>query len=302
MYALSSLSLLGYFSLHAQATSSPTIHTNLGVGSVIDICKNDQLNLIGSGDAGLTSSTFEFFRTRNGSTTIVRANDASNNFTTSDLQNGDHFYARVNRILPLPAVSANSSSITINITPTPEIQSLTSDQTGNTINNGGLTFVYKIQLTNEIFFLPAVKLGYSSSSISIDNVIFEDQINTLSGFINTESIDPLAQQIGTVNYIDLGTSFIIHNEVFIAGLSIGHLNQPNTNFNKESEEKLPISLSLQAGYEFDINPYQRRFLPEFSYLYFYGSFTKLDQALQISLSQELQLGNFQLELVNKLQN
>ena len=153
--------------------------------------------------------------------------------------------------------------------------------------NGGLTFVYKIQLTNEIFFLPAVKLGYSSSSISIDNVIFEDQINTLSGFINTKSIDPLAQQIGTVNYIDLGTSFIIHNEVFIAGLSIGHLNQPNANFNKESEEKLPISLSLQAGYEFDINPYQRRFFPEFSYLYFYGSFTKFDQTLQISLSQEL---------------
>ena len=141
LYALSSLSLLGYFSLHAQATSSPTIYTNLGVGSVIDICKNDQLNLIGSGDAGLTSSTFEFFRTRNGSTTIVRANDASNNFTTSDLQNGDHFYVRVNRILPLPAVSANSSSITINITPTPEIQSLTSDQTGNTFcANEHLTF------------------------------------------------------------------------------------------------------------------------------------------------------------------
>ena len=173
-----------------------------------------------------------------------------------------------------------------------DINSFKFQKTGYTINNGGLTFVYKIQLTNEIFFLPAVKLGYSSSSISIDNVIFEDQINTLSGFINTESIDPLAQQIGTVNYIDLGTSFIIHNEVFIAGLSIGHLNQPNANFNKESEEKLPISLSLQAGYEFDINPYQRRFFPEFSYLYFYGSFTKFDQTLQISLSQELQLGNF----------
>lgn len=75
-------------------------------------------------------------------------------------------------------------------------------------------------------------------------------------------------------------------------MSIGHLNQPNATFNKESDEKLPISFSLQGSYEFDINPYQRRFLPEFSYLYFYGSFTKFDKALQISLSQELQLGNF----------
>ena len=115
LHALFSLYLLGHFSSHAQATSSPTIHTNLGFSSVIAVCKNDQLNFIGSGDEGMTSSSFEFFRTRNGSTTIVRATDANNNFTTSDLKDGDQFYVRVNRISPLPAASANSSNITGNI-------------------------------------------------------------------------------------------------------------------------------------------------------------------------------------------
>jgi type IX secretion system PorP/SprF family membrane protein len=175
-----------------------------------------------------------------------------------------------------------------------DVNSFKFQSTGFNVNNGGLTFVYKVQLTNDIYFLPAIKLGYASSSVAIDNLIFEDQINAVTGFINTETNDPLAPQISSINYIDLGTSFIVHNEVFIAGLSLRNLNQPNASFNKESAEKLPISISVQGGYEFDLNSYRQGLLPEFSFLYLYGAVTKFGNSIQVSLSQEAQLGSFSL--------
>jgi hypothetical protein len=133
--------------------------------------------------------------------------------------------------------------------------------------------------------------SFSTNVISID---VEVQINAVTGFINTETNDHLAPQISSINYIDLGTSFIVHNEVFIAGLSLRNLNQPNASFNKESAEKLPISISVQGGYEFDLNSYRQGLLPEFSFLYLYGAVTKFGNSIQVSLSQEAQLGSFSL--------
>ena len=66
------------------------------------------------------------------------------------------------------------------------------------------------------------------------------------------------------NYFDLGASFLIHNEKYLAGLSFKRLNKPNISYDGEDDEKntLPMQISLQGGYEFDLNPYERRFLQD----------------------------------------
>jgi hypothetical protein len=43
-----------------------------------------------------------------------------------------------------------------------------------------------------------------------------------------------------------------------------------------------------------LNPYESRYLPRYSYLYAYGSFTKYGDALLIYLSQDFQLGEFSI--------
>ena len=58
----------------------------------------------------------------------------------------------------------------------------------------------------------------------------------------------------------------MHNEKFLAGLSLKHLNKPNTSFNKEVPFEKPIQVSVQGAYEFDLNPYERRFLPNTGYI------------------------------------
>ena len=177
-----------------------------------------------------------------------------------------------------------------------DVNSFKIQNTGLTINLANLSYVYKLQFDNDLYFLPAVTLGFGSQSVNPENLIFEDQLNTATGFINTESIDPLAPVISNVNYLDLGASFLLHSDRFMAGLTLKHLNKPNTSYNKEVPFEKPIQISLQGGYEFDLNPYERRYLPRYSYLFAYGSFTKFGDATLIYLSQDFQLGEFSVGL------
>ena len=167
-----------------------------------------------------------------------------------------------------------------------DINSFKIQTTGLTTNLANISYVYKLQFDNNTFFLPAVTIGFGSSSVNPANLIFEDQLNTSTGFINSESIDPLAPVISNVNYFDLGASFILHTEKYMAGLSFKHLNKPNTSYNKEIPFEKPIQVSL--------HPYESRYLPRYSYLYAYGSFTKYGDALLIYLSQDFQLGEFSI--------
>jgi hypothetical protein len=174
------------------------------------------------------------------------------------------------------------------------------------LNNSGLTsslanfsYIYKIQLTNYTFFLPGITVGFGGSNVNVENLIFEDQLNTASGFISTESLDPLAPIITASNYFDLGASFIIHNEYYMVGLSLKHLNKPNVSFNKEVPFAKPITIGIQGAYEFNINPFERRFLPRFSYLYTFLDFKKYGDAMYFGLTEEFQLGEFSLGLTQQ---
>ena len=177
-----------------------------------------------------------------------------------------------------------------------DVNSFKIQNTGLTINLANLSYVYKLQFDNDLYFLPAVTIGFGSSSVNPENLVFEDQLDTATGFINSESIDPLAPIISNVNYMDLGASFMLHSDKFMAGLTLKHLNRPNTSYNKEVPFEKPIQISVQGAYEFDLNPYERRYLPRYSYLFAYGSFTKFGDSVLIYLSQDFQLGEFSLGL------
>ena len=172
------------------------------------------------------------------------------------------------------------------------VNTLSAPQIGFKKNDLKLSYVYKVEFGSDIWFLPAITLGASSSNLNPSNLIFEDQINSISGYINQESIDPLADYFFANSHADLGASFILHNRDFLIGLTFNNLNRPNTSFDRGVEFLKPISIGLQTAYEFNLNPYDRRFLPRYSYLYAYGSVLKDTESMNIYLSQEFQLGEF----------
>ena len=173
------------------------------------------------------------------------------------------------------------------------VNSFQIENIGLNSSDAGLTYVYKIQLGNELYFLPSITAGFSSRKLDPSGLIFGDQLNASTGFINLESNDSFAGESFNVSDFGLDASFILHNDIFLVGLSLQNLKGPNLSFSDEPQIK-PLSIGLQGAYEFDINPYDRRFLPRYSFLMTYMNVVYLPDSMYFYLSQELQLGEFSI--------
>jgi type IX secretion system PorP/SprF family membrane protein len=180
-----------------------------------------------------------------------------------------------------------------------DVNSFKINSYGLEINQINLAYVYKINLNYETYILPAAYIGIAAQSLESSKLIFEDQINLISGFIASQSDDPLANIDHNSNYFDMGASVLIYNEKFMAGLSLKHLNQPDISYNNESIKK-GMMISVQGAYEFNINYYERNFLPRYSYLLLYFSASSSGKLLKAYASQELQLSNFTIGIHQQL--
>ena len=99
-----------------------------------------------------------------------------------------------------------------------DLNSFKMPTTNMTVNLAKLAYVYTIQLSNDTFLLPGLYVGFGGTSLDVNNLIFEDQLNAATGFINTQSIDPLADIIANTSYLDMGASLLLHNEDYLVGL------------------------------------------------------------------------------------
>ena len=181
-----------------------------------------------------------------------------------------------------------------------DINSFKINESGLTITDLRLTYVYKLKVGTNSFLLPSLSTGFTSSRLNTQNVIFEDQLNSVTGFVNTESIDPLADLQGSTRYFNVAASFLLHNEKYLAGVSFQNLNQPNNSFNKEVINKLPISYQLVGGYEWSLNPYENNFWPARSYLFFFSSLDFFNQNIFITTAQDLLIGPFSLGINQRI--
>ncbi len=173
-----------------------------------------------------------------------------------------------------------------------DVNSTKISQLGYSVTQANIHYIYKAQLSYEWTFNPSITVGYGNSRLDYSSLIFEDQINVLTGYIAGVTRDPVTID-NKINYVDIGAGGLVHNNSnLFFGLNIKHINRPETSFNSEASNKKEMLMSLQAGYERDLNRYgQSSFLPENSYLYLYNSFTKQGVKTRFDLYQEAILGN-----------
>ena len=167
---------------------------------------------------------------------------------------------------------------------------------GLTQNSVNLTYVYNIEVSNDMYFLPSISLGLGSNQLENEALIFGDQLNLILGSISTTSNDPLSFNELSTNYIDFSASGILYTENFLFGVTAKHLNQPDISFNQEFKLKKSLFFSVQGAYERDLNYYGRGFLPENTYLYLFSSYSSVGELTKIYASQELMLGGFSFGL------
>lgn len=181
-----------------------------------------------------------------------------------------------------------------------DVNSFSLNQLGLKKNDIKLTYVYKLQLGFESYFLGGLDLGIASQTVDPRALIFQDQLNLQLGTVLSSSIDPLARIKPSTNYFDVGVSGLIYTEKFLVGVHLGHINTPNVSFNKESEFKKDMSFSALGAFEFEVNPYGRGILPENTC--FFGTVYGISQgeSLRVVSTQELQLSNFSVGLMQSL--
>lgn len=163
---------------------------------------------------------------------------------------------------------------------------------GYSTSQANLHYIYKTTLSNQWVFNPSLSAGFGNSRLDFNSLVFEDQINVLTGSIAGVSQDPINID-NKANYLDLGAGASFNNgESLLFGFNVKHINRPETSFNGSASNKKDLFMSVQAGYQRDINPYgQSAILPENSFLFLYNSFSKQGTKSRIDLYQEAIMGN-----------
>jgi len=147
---------------------------------------------------------------------------------------------------------------------------------------GSLSYAYRVALTDEWYFRPAIEVGFGYKSYGFQNLVLGDQINIGSGTINPGTIDPLVYN-KNVNFFDVSAGMLINNEKGWFGLALKHINKPNISFEKEGNVPLDRFFTANVGYEFHIAdyvdiismPYETRLLATVNYMS-QGSFDRVD--------------------------
>lgn len=147
---------------------------------------------------------------------------------------------------------------------------------------GSVAYAYRVVLTDEWYFRPAVEVGFGYKSYGFQNLIFGDQINIGLGTINPGTIDPLIYN-KNISFFDISAGMLINNEKGWFGLALKHINKPDISFEQDGNVPLDRFFTANFGYEFHIAdyvdiisfPYETRLLVTANYMA-QGSFDRLD--------------------------
>lgn len=190
-----------------------------------------------------------------------------------------------------------------------DINSLQISSLGYSISTANLHYIYRTELNQDWVFNPSISAGYGNTRLDYNELVFEDQINVLTGSIVGISNDPIKIN-NNVNYFDVGAGVSFYNtndllgnqtNVFF-GANIKHINRPETSINTNVNNKKDLLLSVQSGMELDINKYNQSILPYHSYMYLYNSFTKQGNKSRFDLYQQFILGNVGFGLNEHINN
>ena len=72
-----------------------------------------------------------------------------------------------------------------------DVNSTKITQLGFSTTQANVHYIYKAQLSYEWTFNPSISVGYGNSRLDYSSLVFEDQINVLTGYIAGVSRDPV---------------------------------------------------------------------------------------------------------------
>ncbi|MBK9177875.1 MAG: type IX secretion system membrane protein PorP/SprF [Flavobacteriales bacterium] len=119
---------------------------------------------------------------------------------------------------------------------------------GLTTTTIGLNYAYEARLNYKRAIRFGARMGYTMRGVDPSGYLFADQVIRDNAAV---TIEPnLVQRI---NYLDLAGGALYFSERFWAGLSVNHLNRPNTSLMIDGDARMERRTSIHAGYRFSTN-------------------------------------------------
>lgn len=125
------------------------------------------------------------------------------------------------------------------------------DQAGSfglNFTQAALSYSYEARLNRRQAIRGGLRMGYTMRSYDPKGMLFADQVIRDNA---PTSIEPTMLQ--SVSYIDFSAGLLYYSEQFWAGASVNHLNQPQESFFLDGDTKLPLRVSMHAGYRFAVD-------------------------------------------------
>ncbi|MBK8498722.1 MAG: type IX secretion system membrane protein PorP/SprF [Flavobacteriales bacterium] len=112
----------------------------------------------------------------------------------------------------------------------------------------GLSYSYEARINYRRALRFGTRIGYTMRGVDPSGYLFADQVLRDNAPV---TIEP--NLIERVNYLDLAGGMMYYSEHFWAGLSMNHLNRPNTSLMIGGEARMQARTSVHAGYRFSID-------------------------------------------------
>lgn len=127
-----------------------------------------------------------------------------------------------------------------------------------TIKLAGI-YSYRLKVGKNSFIKSGLELGGVLASVDWNKLIFPDQLDPLYGSVGPGGT-PLPSQEqrpekNNTSYLDLSLGTMFYNPYFYGGISLSHINNPDTRFlkiNDGTTSGLPMRVTLHAGSQISI--------------------------------------------------
>lgn len=171
-------------------------------------------------------------------------------------------------------------------------------QEGLTSTNIGFSYAYQLQLSENLVFRPGIQYSFFNRSAGFQNLVFSNQINTITGDIDRTITDPslVPGQNLRVNFGDLSIGGVLYSRRLFIGAALQHVTEPNQSLIGEVSN-LSSRLTIHGGYKIDLGsgPLRR----DLTYTNAERSITPVFQYKQQGPFSQLDIGAFlHLEPIN----
>ena len=127
-----------------------------------------------------------------------------------------------------------------------------------------VNYAYNLQINEAWMIKLGVEAGMHQSALDWEKLVFPDQLDPLSGPVNT-SLEQRPDQT-TRTRLDISSGIVLLSEYMWIGFGLKHLNMPNQGFlliNDNLSRGLPLRYTLHGGTEFRVNASNKAAAPAF---------------------------------------